>query len=82
MPVYKIIEITRFCIGILVVSLTIIFVYFKAAEIIDWNWFWVLSPITITVIIFILFVLMISIIVVRRNRKISSQVNNVKYIKK
>ncbi len=42
--------------------LTILFITLKLIGIINWSWFWVLSPIIIPPLLFILFILVIIII--------------------
>lgn len=49
--------------------LTIVFIVLKLTGYIDWNWFWVLSPILIPIIIFIFGILIFAIIFINDNKK-------------
>ena len=43
-------------------GLTLLFVYFKLINHIDWSWFWVLSPLWISFLVAILIAVIISIL--------------------
>jgi hypothetical protein len=50
--------------------LTIVFIILKLAKVIDWSWWWVVSPIWITVLL-IVFMTGLSAILIILNRKLN-----------
>ena len=48
--------------------LTVLFIALKLCGIVDWSWWWVLSPIPITVgILFVVFTVVISVLMIQKN---------------